>query len=73
MRRRIVAGNWKMNLVADEANELITAIENADQPNGVELMVFPTSLFISQVAQKTDKVVVGVQNLYHEVIIRNNQ
>lgn len=66
MRRRIVAGNWKMNLVADEAIELITAIENADQPNGVELMVFPTSLFISQVAQKTDKVVVGVQNLYHE-------
>jgi triosephosphate isomerase len=66
MRRRIVAGNWKMNLVADEAIELITAIENADQPNGVELMVFPTSLFISQVAQKTDKVVVGVQNLYYE-------
>jgi triosephosphate isomerase len=65
MRRRIVAGNWKMNLVADEASELIAAIENADQPNGVELMVFPTSLFISQVAQKTDKVVVGVQNLYH--------
>jgi triosephosphate isomerase len=66
MKRRIVAGNWKMNLVSDEVNELIKAIENADQPDGVELMVFPTSLFIAQVAQKTDKVVVGVQNLCHE-------
>lgn len=66
MKRRIVAGNWKMNLVSDEVNELIKAIENADKPEGVELMVFPSSLFVAQVAQRTDKVVVGVQNLYHE-------
>ena len=66
MRKKIVAGNWKMNLVASEANSLFDSIsENLTDELIPTIMVFPPSLFVSQLIQKGDaKIEIGVQNFY---------
>jgi triosephosphate isomerase len=65
MRKRIVAGNWKMNLLSEEANKLAKEIEqDASSVKDVEVMVFPPSLFVSDVSRNTSVVKTGVQNFY---------
>lgn len=42
MRKKIVAGNWKMNLLQKEAIELFeTLLRDTDSISSVELAVFP--------------------------------
>ncbi len=66
MRKKIVAGNWKMNLVSSEANSLFDSIsENLADELIPTIMVFPPSLFVSQLKQKgNSKIEIGVQNFY---------
>ena len=45
MRRKIVAGNWKMNLGADEARLLIQEIDQQVESD-VEVIVAPPSLYL---------------------------
>ena len=60
-RKKIVAGNWKMNLVADEAIALVNAISQLQQTDSaVELMVFPPALYIQSLKHTSLKV--GAQN-----------
>lgn len=66
MRRKIVAGNWKMNLDRNSSLELIDDINRLSWAADVELMVFPPSVFIDTVADKTENVQVGAQNFYFE-------
>jgi triosephosphate isomerase len=62
-RKKIVAGNWKMNLVADEAIALVNAISQLQQTDSaVELMVFPPALYIQSLKHTSLKV--GAQNFY---------
>jgi len=69
MRRKFIAGNWKMNLTRAAAvalaGQLAKAAENVE---GVDLAVFPPSLYVDAVAQAAagSKVAWGVQNVYHE-------
>ena len=65
MRKRIVAGNWKMNLLSAEASKLAQEIDHeAKSIKDVEVMVFPTSLFVSDVVGNTSVIKTGVQNFY---------
>ncbi len=66
MRKKIVAGNWKMNLVASEANSLFDSIsESLSEELIPTIMVFPPSLYVSQLIQKgNSKIEIGVQNFY---------
>jgi triosephosphate isomerase len=66
MRKKIVAGNWKMNLVSSEANSLFDSIsENLSDDLIPTIMVFPPSLFVSQLKDKGNtKIEIGVQNFY---------
>lgn len=57
MRKPIVAGNWKMNgsfmsiqTLLAELNEGLFALENADK---IDIAVFPTSVYLSEVAKLT--------------------
>jgi triosephosphate isomerase len=69
MRRKLIAGNWKMNM--DRAGGIAlakgVAEKAADVPN-VDLLVCPPSVYIAPVADavKGTKVAVGAQNMYHE-------
>lgn len=68
MRKKIVAGNWKMNLLSEEANSLFESISsNLVESSNVTLMVFPPSIFIHQLGKKRSKVFIGVQNFYPEL------
>src|SRR6218665_2111805 len=61
-RRRIVAGNWKMNLSHKEANHLFEAIANTPQSE-IDVFVFPPACFVSELALK-QRVKVGAQNAH---------
>lgn len=65
MRKRIVAGNWKMNLLSEEAIKLANEInDEAASINDVEVMIFPPSLFVSEIVKNTNNIGTGVQNFY---------
>ena len=65
----IVAGNWKMNPLHDEALALARALrEQADAITGVEKIVCPPFVFLHEVSEilKGSTIKVGAQNLYPE-------
>ena len=66
MRKKIVAGNWKMNLLSEEANTLFDKI--SDQLSGSDeplVLVFPPSIFLRELSKKSNKTVaIGAQNFY---------
>ncbi len=69
MRRKFIAGNWKMNLDRASAVGLAQQLaQKASGVEGIELAVFPPSVYVDVVAQALagSKVAWGVQNLYHE-------
>jgi len=66
MRRKIVAGNWKMNGSADLAKQLVGYVRaEADTlDNGVEVVIIPPALYVRDVLGQSDGVLgVGVQNV----------
>ena len=64
-RKKIVAGNWKMNLQLNDAIQLIDDIVSSSKNlSGVELMVFPPALFLLEIAKIKNELTVGVQNFY---------
>lgn len=64
MARKIVAGNWKMNLNRGEALELIQQINQHYMPNDVQAMCFTPSLFIESAVNVSEAMTVGAQNFY---------
>lgn len=65
MRKKIVAGNWKMNLLGFEAENLFDAINSKLPVEGVNVMVFPPAIFLNQLKQKgSSKISLGIQNFY---------
>lgn len=75
MRNQIVAGNWKMNMVKDQAIDLITKIiteinERQESPaENASLILFPPFPWLSLAAELTHDhtlISVGAQNSYHK-------
>jgi triosephosphate isomerase (TIM) len=65
MRKKIVAGNWKMNLSLVEAVELYQGITQLSVAPEVEIVVFPPALFIDRLmTQFQHQVGVGAQNAH---------
>ncbi len=48
MRKKIVAGNWKMNLLENEVIDYIQELEQlySFKPDDVELIIFPSSIYL---------------------------
>ncbi|GGB99949.1 triosephosphate isomerase [Marinobacterium zhoushanense] len=69
MRRALVAGNWKMNGRVAQNDELVTTVlaglEQQALTERVDVMVFPPSIYITQVeaAVRESDLSVGAQNL----------
>jgi triosephosphate isomerase len=69
MRKKFIAGNWKMNTTRTEAQGLASAIAaKVGTANAVEVAICPPSLYLETVCQaaKDSAVGVGGQNCYHE-------
>lgn len=68
-RKKIVAGNWKMNKTLPEAKALAAAIvSGCNEDNTVTKIFFPPFPFIQSVAEITEgknHFFVGAQNCYH--------
>ncbi len=74
MRRKLIAGNWKMNLTAVEARALIAAIRaDLDRDAALlardrDVMVAPPAILIPAVAQALagSSIALGAQNMHFE-------
>jgi len=64
MRKKIVAGNWKMNLLRSEAKKLVQDLSNFND-SSVEMILFPPALFLQEVREyKNESIHIGAQNFY---------
>ena len=68
MRRKIVAGNWKMNMTPVKAVELIESLKNEINTPDVDVVVCPTFVCLPAVleAVKGTNIAVGAQNMHFE-------
>ena len=68
MRRKVIAGNWKMNLLPNEAIALIEnlAPQVKDTKNDVIICVPFTDLFYSLLSVQGTNIKVGAQNMHFE-------
>lgn len=64
MRKKIIAGNWKMNLSSSEADELFKAIDDPHYDNNeVIKIIFPPHIYIDRFIKKRKEFKIGAQNL----------
>ena len=64
MRKKIVAGNWKMNLLHKEALQLASSLNEQEIPADVIRIVFPPFIYISELINNSQNVFVGAQNFH---------
>ncbi|OQB48949.1 MAG: Triosephosphate isomerase [Firmicutes bacterium ADurb.Bin153] len=69
MRRRIAAGNWKMNMGLEASAELARKVKDFTGSNArsVDIVVCPTFLSLADVAEELEGsgIAVGAQDCYH--------
>lgn len=65
MRKKIIAGNWKMNLDINESKQLIENIKNNEFDKDKEVIIFPpyVSLQLAEEKLKDTDIKLGAQNL----------
>ncbi len=69
MRRKFIAGNWKMNLDRKAAVALAEGVaREAEKLSGIDLAVCPPACYLETVGRviKGSKVALGAQNVYHQ-------
>ncbi len=68
MRKKIVAGNWKMNNDLSETEILLRELKNKIIPDAVSVMVAPTFVNLQTAVQLLEGTEIGVaaQNMYFE-------
>ena len=67
-RKRIIAGNWKMNKTPSEAVELVETLKNLVKNDDVDVVYCVPAIDIVPVAEaiKGSNVQLGAQNFYVE-------
>ncbi len=67
MAKKIVAANWKMNLLKSEAIRLYEEMGEMLPENDVEVAVFSPSIFLSElIAYQSNRLAIGAQNFFNE-------
>jgi len=68
MRKKIIAGNWKMNYTALEAENFIAEIKNTINIDEVDVVVCPNFVSLETVSNLIDStnIKLGAQNVYIE-------
>ena len=66
-RRKIAAGNWKMNTTIDEGLALLNDMNKGSRPNGVEMILcVPATHLKTMHDNATNGISIGAQNMYFE-------
>ena len=67
MRKKIVAGNWKMNKDYDESKNLVTKLLNSCKPGKAEVIIAPpfTNLLSSIKILEDSSIKVAAQNMHY--------
>lgn len=69
IRKKIVAGNWKMNKTMSEARSLVEEIKKHNLPDNVTVVLCPPSLYadaINQLINGVKNLHLGAQNVHQE-------
>ncbi|OON90198.1 MAG: triose-phosphate isomerase [Candidatus Epulonipiscium fishelsonii] len=68
MRKKIIAGNWKMNKTPKQAVELVNSLKDKINTDAVDVVVCPTFVCLQSVVEavKGTNIAVGAQNMYFE-------
>ena len=68
MAKKIVAANWKMNLLRKEAISLFNGLsQSLLDHKAAEVVVFPPSIYLADLLQVTNTIIhIGAQNFYFE-------
>ena len=69
-RKVFIGGNWKCNLDLNAMQDLVNNVLNSMEfdSNKVEVAVFPTSVYLTQVQSLLKNKNVTVSNLYYNLI-----
>lgn len=65
MRKKIVAGNWKMNMNYTEATSLYNELKNGigEMDENVQVIIAPPSIYLSEFSQtKNERILLAAQN-----------
>lgn len=68
MRRKIVAGNWKMNMTLDQGLELVDEILASSEPSDILKIIAPPFTHLSSIADKLgsrEDFAIAAQNCHH--------
>ena len=66
MRKKVLAANWKMNLLKNEALDLYDSLnKNFLNFQGINIVLFPPSIYISELQSK-GSLSLGIQNIYFQ-------
>lgn len=68
MRKKIIAGNWKMNYTLLQSQTFIDEIQDSINTNEVEVVICPNFVVLSEVIDMLEdtNIFVGAQNVYFE-------
>ena len=67
MAKNIIAANWKMNLMRDEAISLFDGLnKRLSAHTDAEIVVFPPSIYISDLISNDSQIAIGAQNFFSE-------
>lgn len=65
MRKKIVAGNWKMNGSYELLNTLVPALAEEAKGSKAEILICPPALFLAEARRQAgDQLLVGAQNCH---------
>ena len=68
MRRKVIAGNWKMNMLPNEAMDFINSLEPKIKNENCEIILCVpyTDLFYSLLTAQNTNIKIGAQNMHWE-------
>ena len=68
MRKKIIAGNWKMNYTVNEAEAFVTSILGSINTDEVDVVICPNFTALDRISNLLDNknVKLGAQNVYFE-------
>ena len=68
MRKKIIAGNWKMNYTLTEADNFVNSIKDRINTDEVDVVLCPNNISLERVSDIIDKtnIKLGAQNVHYE-------
>ncbi|MDO4282638.1 MAG: triose-phosphate isomerase [Clostridia bacterium] len=68
MRKKIIAGNWKMNYAVNKADEFVNEIKDRINTNEVDVVLCPNFVSLERISDLIDdsNIKLGAQNVYFE-------